>query len=128
MDINNEQRSDRNQTRFAELQHNEVLFRKVVRVAQYESELDLGVNPLDFEQANVGNLTEKDFEYIRRVCVLVEKRFQDLDWLAKTIDAIETKHIEPRRTTWGIRFDDELFKAGRGVLESCLKEKYNKEN
>jgi len=28
----------------------------------------------------------------------------------------------------GIRFDDELFKVGRGILENFLKEKYKEEN
>lgn len=111
------------QKRYEEIKNNEVLCRKLIRIAQFESEIDLGVNPSDFEQAHVGNLTEQDFEYIRKVCVLVEKRFQDSHWLAKTIETIEKKtEISPiiRR---GVRFDDELFKAGRGILESFLKEK-----
>jgi hypothetical protein len=114
--------------RFQEIKSNKILFRKIIRIAQFESELDLGVNPLDFEQANVGNLTENDFEYIRKVCVLVEKRFQDSNWLAKTLHNIENKTYIKRRINRGIRFDDELFKAGRGVLESFLKEKHNEDN
>ncbi|MFW5851044.1 MAG: hypothetical protein ACOCWB_02355 [Bacteroidota bacterium] len=117
-----------NKTRIAEIKNNETLFRKVIRIAQYESELDLGVNPLNFEQANVGNLTEKDFGYIRKVCDLVEKRFQNPHWLTKTLDAIEKKYEEKRYIRRGIRFDDELFKTGRGILESFLKEKYDERN
>ena len=119
--INDEQPSG-NRKRFEELRGNEILLRKVVRIAQYESEVDLGVNPLNFEQANVGNLSEQDFEYIRRVCTLAEKRLQDSNWLARTLDDIENKHVVKRNSKWGIRFDDELFKAGRGILETYLKE------
>lgn len=60
-----------------DLIQNEELLHKIVRVAQFESELDLGVNPSNKEQAHVNYLTEKDFEYIRRVSVLVEKRLLD---------------------------------------------------
>jgi hypothetical protein len=114
-----------NQKRFAEIKTNETLFRKIIRIAQYESELDLGVNPSNFEQANVGNLTEKDFEYIRKVCVLVEKRFQNPHWLTKTVDAIEKKQEIKYYSRRGVRFDDELFKTGRGILETFLKEHYD---
>ena len=102
-----------------------LLSKTIIRIAQYESEIELGVNPSDFEQANTGNLTEEDFEYIRKIGVLVEKRLKDSDWLTKTINDIERKLVESYNPISGIRFNDELFKVGRGILENFLKEKYN---
>lgn len=123
----NKKQSVRKQKSFETYEGNKLLSKTIIRIAQYESEIELGVNPSDFEQANTGNLTEKDFEYIRRICVLVEKRLKDSDWLTKTIDDIEKKLMESYNPIRGIRFDDELFKVGRGILESFLKEKYNEE-
>lgn len=100
-----------------------LLSKKIIRVAQYESELELGVNPSNFDQARTGYLSEKDFEYIRRVLDLVEKRLKDTVWLTKTISDIEKKSmINYDSPVRGIRYDDELFKAGRGILETYLKE------
>ncbi|OQA99774.1 MAG: hypothetical protein BWY22_00213 [Bacteroidetes bacterium ADurb.Bin217] len=111
--------------RFELLEGNEILLRKVIRIAQFESELDLGVNPRSLEQANTGYLTENDFEYIKRVCVLVEKRLKDSNWLKNTIESIHNKSELKIQTIRGLRFDDELFKAGRGILESIINEKYH---
>lgn len=105
-----------------ELKKDEILFKKVLRIAQFESELDMGVNPASFEQANVGYLSERDFEYIKKVCVLVEKRLRDSSWLSQTLDNIENKYATKQHTAGGIRFDDELFKVGRGILESYQRE------
>ncbi len=104
------------------LEINELLLRKVVSVAQFESEVDLGVNPKCLNQANTGYLTEQDFDYINRVCVLVDKRLKDSNWLTKTIDSIVNKSAINREIITGIRFDNELFKGGRGVLESYINE------
>ncbi len=105
-----------------ELKKDETLFKKILKIAQFESELDMGVNPSDFEQAHVRFLSEKDFEYIRKVCELVEKRLRDSNWLAKTLNKIENMYKVKSNTIGGIKFDDELFKVGRGILESYHKE------
>jgi len=110
-----------------ELKKDEALFKRVLKVAQFESEMDMGVNPKSTDQANTGYLTEKDFEYIRKVCKLVEKRLKDSKWLAKTIETVEDRYRPQVSPTRGIRFDDELFKVGRGILESYLNELENKE-
>ena len=103
-----------------ELKENELLFKKVLKIAQFESELDMGVNPNNLEQANVKYLTEHDFEYIKKVSALVEKRLRNSDWLEKTLDIIENKFYAKKTTVVGIKFDNELFKVGRGILESYL--------
>jgi len=103
-----------------ELKENEVLFKKILKIAQFESELDMGVNPQNLEQANVKYLTENDFEYIRKVSALVEKRLRDSNWLEKTLHVIEDKFFAKKPTIGGLKFDDELFKVGRGILESYL--------
>ncbi len=120
----NKEHTNRKLKTMEELKNNEDLFKQILKIAQFESELDMGVNPSDFEQANVGYLTEKDFEYIKKVCVLVEKRLRDPNWLEEIIDKIENKYVEKTNTITigGIRFDDELFKGGRGILESYIKE------
>jgi len=120
MDDTYKNQSDENQHRLKDLDTNEALLRKVIRIAQFESEVDLGVNPTSVEQANTGNLTENDFEYIRRVLVLVEKRLKDPNWIKKTLDEIENRSSYRRDSVRGVRFDDELFKAGRGILESFI--------
>jgi hypothetical protein len=122
MDSIKERQAEMNQMRFESLGSNEVLLRKVIRIAQFESEVDLGVNPNSLSQANTGYLTEQDFEYIQRVCVLVEKRLKDSNWLVKTLDSIDNKSVLNKEIRRGVRFDDELFKAGRGILESFLNE------
>jgi len=125
MNTFSDEQSALNQLRLEALQNDEALLRKVIRIAQFESEVDLGVNPTNQSQANTGNLSEQDFEYIKRVCVLVEKRLKDSIWLTNTLDEIENKSTYSRQRTRGVRFDDELFKAGRGILESVINEKYN---
>ncbi len=118
----NEASQNRAIERVQELKNDETLFKKVVKIAQFESELDLGVNPKSFDQAKVGNLTENDFEYIKKVCVLVEKRLRDPDWIRKTLGDIENLYKVKSSFIRGIRFDDELFKAGRGILETYLRD------
>ena len=108
--------------RIEALRKDDVLFKKVLRIAQFESELDMGVNPKDFEQAKVSYLTTSDFEYIKKVCVLVKKRLKNSDWLEKTLDTIEHKFSTKSNPIGGLKFDNELFKAGRGILESYLKD------
>lgn len=125
MNTFSEEQAALNKLRLEALQNDEALLRKVIRIAQFESEVDLGVNPTNQSQANTGNLTEQDFEYIKRVCILVEKRLKDSIWLTNALDEIENKSIYSRQRTRGVRFDDELFKAGRGILESVINEKYN---
>ncbi len=105
-----------------ELKENEVLFKQVLNIAQFESELDMGVNPQNLEQANVGYLTEKDFEYINKVSNLVQNRLQNSDWLKKTLHTINNKFLPKKDPLVGVKFDDELFKIGRGILESYLKD------
>lgn len=113
-----------NQNYPGEFKDNELLLKQVIRIAQHESELELGVNPSDIEQAQTSYLTEADFEYISRICVIVERKLKDQEWLTKTIAELEGTAIRkiPIR---GIRFDDELFKAGRGILESFILENYH---
>lgn len=113
--------------KLSDLKTNEELLKKVIRIAEYESELDLGVNPSDFEQAKTRNLSEKDFEYIHKVTQIAEKRLKDEKWLIKTLKDIEKFEIVTHKTKRGIRFDDELFKVGRGILETFLMEKYKSE-
>lgn len=125
MNLAHDEHSEINKKRLVELENNEILLRKVIRIAQFESEVDLGVNPTNYSQAKTGNLTEQDFEYIKRVCILVEKRLKDSKWLSNTLDEIENKSSTNRERTRGVRFDDELFKAGRGILESFIKDNYN---
>ena len=105
--------------RLQELKENDKLFKQVLKIAQAESEMAMGVNPTDRSQANVGLLNEGDFDYIEKICVIVDQRLRDCDWLEKTLDNIENKYT---RTMGGIRFDDELFKSGRSILENYLKE------
>ena len=121
----NERESEMNQKRIESLGRNEVLLRKVIRAAQFESEIDLGVNPTSSDQANTGDLTEQDFEYIKRVSILVKKRLKDSNWLITTLDSIENKSALSREGIRGVRFDDELFKAGRGILESFINESHH---
>lgn len=122
-----EEQSAKNQKSFEEYKDNELLSKKIIKIAHFESEIELGVNPSDLEQANTAYLSEQDFEYIRKICVLVEKKLTDSTWLTKTIYDIESNLVVRRSSIRGIRFDDELFKVGRGILESFLIEKY-KEN
>ncbi len=102
-----------------ELAKNKLLFNQVKRIAYFESEIDLGVNPICNAQAKTSILNEADFDYIGRVSRMVESRLSDSVWLNKTISYLN-KNRNPFK---GIRFDDELFKPGRGILKSYLEEK-----
>lgn len=110
-----------------ELKNYEALYNKVLKIAQFQSELDLGVNPKNFDQADVSNLSEKDADYIDKVSALVESRLNDTTWISSTLKAIEEQFRVHKEIHRGIRFDDELFKVGRGILENHL-EKLEKEN
>ncbi len=110
-----------------ELKNHEGLYKKLLNIAQFESELDLGVNPKNFDQADVSKLSERDAEYISKVCLLAAKRMNNATWITNTLKAIERKFETHAQTQNGIRFDDELFKVGRGILEHYL-EGLEKEN
>ncbi|ALO16606.1 hypothetical protein L21SP5_02986 [Salinivirga cyanobacteriivorans] len=109
------------------LKHHEGLYEKVLNIAQFESELDMGVNPRNFDQADVSKLSERDAEYISKVCLLAEQRMSNSAWITNTLKAIERKFRSHSPTQKGIRFNDELFKGGRGILEHYLEE-LEKEN
>lgn len=100
-----------------ELINNSKLYKEVKRIAYSESEIDLGVNPLCNAQAKTSYLSEKDFDYIARVTRLVENRMSDNSWITKTINLLNSNS----QVAKGIRFDDELYKPGRGILKSFLK-------
>lgn len=100
-----------------ELINNSKLYKEVKRIAYSESEIDLGVNPLCNAQAKTSYLSEKDFDYIERVTRLVENRMSDNSWITKTINLLNSNS----QVAKGIRFDDELYKPGRGILKSFLK-------
>ena len=110
-----------------ELKTYKILYKKVLHIAQFESEIDMGVNPRNNDQADVSQLTETDSEYIGKVCRLVEKRLNDPQWLINVIHEIDNKFKAKKGTARGIRFNDELYKGGRGILEEHLKELENQE-
>ena len=97
------------------------LWRKILRVAQFNSEIELGVNPLDIAQAKVSFLSQDDFGYIDKVDQLVEEKIRDLDWVTKTLNKIAPTKSENISSNAGIKFNDELFKGGRGILQRYLK-------
>lgn len=108
-----------------ELKDHKILYKKILHVAQLESEIDMGVNPRNNDQADVSQLTETDFEYISKVCLLVEKRLNDSSWLINAIHQIDNKFKNNRGVARGIRFDDELYKGGRGILEEHMRQLEN---
>lgn len=108
-----------------QLKSHKTLYKRVLRIAQFESEVDMGVNPKNFDQADVSALTASDFGYIAKVCALVEKRLNNPNWIVDTIHEIENKFKTKPERTRGIKFNDELFKANRGILESHLQEMDN---
>ena len=44
----------------------EQLWKSIIQIAQFESEIELGGNPTDNAQAKVSLLTVKDFNYIEK--------------------------------------------------------------
>lgn len=100
------------------------LYKKVLKRAQFESEIELGVNPSNQNQTDVSALTESDVGYINKVCILVENKLNDIKWILNTIKCIEDKYKDTSKTN-GIKFNDELYKPGRGILEDYLKENKN---
>ena len=112
-----------NQKRILDLINDDLLLKKVIGYAYYESELARGVNPKRQEQAHIGNFSESDFDYIHKVSRLVEKRLQSIQWIERTLDKIENQEAEFEIPVHGVRFDDELFKGGRDILRNHLFER-----
>ncbi len=105
-----------------ELKKHENLYKKVLKMAQFESEVDMGVNPKNVDQANISNLTEEDFGYINEVNDLVTRRLNNTDWLANKLQSIEDLFKSKPASYKGTKNNNELFKGGRGILEDHLKE------
>ena len=110
-----------------ELKKYDSLYREVLNIAESQSEIELGVNPKSVDQADVTVLSENDSEYINKVYRLVARRLSDTDWLIKTIKIIEAKFLASPDSIKGVRYDDELFKGGKGILDRYLFEN-KKEN
>jgi len=95
---------------------------KLKRIAYSESEMDLGTNPQDKEQALVRRLSRQDFDYTSKIETLVKKKLNDPIWIKNTKKIIEeNENKEPS----GIKFNDELYKSGRDILKSYAKENYD---
>src|SRR6056297_2662842 len=92
-----------------ELKKYDALYCEVLKNAQFESEIELGVNPQSVDQANVNYLSEEDSEYIEKVYRLVAKRLNDSKWLVKTLKTIKEKFLTSPKTIKGVTFDNELF-------------------
>jgi len=122
MNKNYENQSEITRMSIELLEKDDILLRKVIRFAQFESEVDLGVNPTSKSQAHTNSLSEQDFNYIDRVCVLVEKRLKDSKWLINAVELTLNKSVNNYQSVRGVKFDDELFKAGRGILETFYNE------
>ena len=105
---------------------NSKLYLKVLKRAQFEAEVELGVNPTNENQADVSALSEKDYDYINKVCKIVDKKINNIDWLKSTIININNMFKNNSKTT-GIKYNDELYKGGRGILEEYLQKKYKNE-
>lgn len=103
------------------------MYLKVLKRAQFEAEVELGVNPTNENQADVSSLSEKDYDYINKVCKIVDKKINNIDWLTSTINNINNKFKNNSKTK-GIKYNDELYKGGRGILEEYLEKKYNNKN
>ena len=93
---------------------------KIKQIAYADSERELGTNPANNEQARVAKLSRKDFGYILTVEALAQKKLNDPAW----IDDVK-KRINKGLSD--IKFNDELYHSGRGILESHARESY-KEN
>ncbi|PLX15130.1 MAG: hypothetical protein C0599_17305 [Salinivirgaceae bacterium] len=106
-----------------DLKKYDALYKEVLRVAQFESEVELGVNPKSLDQADVTYLSENDAGYINDVYKLVAKRLNNNKWLVKTVKIIEEKFLASPDSIKGVKFDNELFKGSKGILEDYLKEK-----
>lgn len=105
-----------------ELKNHNPLYKKVLKIAQFESEVDLGVNPKNVDQADISNLSEKDFDYINEVSTLVSQRLNNRVWLTRTLQSIEDL-FKPKPASYkGTQNNNELFKGGRGILEHHLKD------
>jgi len=107
------------------LDHNEDMIKKLMKVAQYESEMHFGVNPFSKEQAHTHYLSEKDFGYIYKVCTKISELLGDSEWIQRTISCIQER-ANITNSLKGLSHDDELFKVGRGILQGSLKEMGNK--
>jgi hypothetical protein len=102
----------------------EELQRKLRQMAYAEAEIDLGVNPSDEEQAEIYKLGKKDFGYVAKADALAREKLNNPDWVKRATEKINK---EINRESSGIKFNDELYHSGRGILESYNKEKYKKE-
>jgi hypothetical protein len=100
----------------------EALYKEVLHIAEFESEVELGVNPKSLDQADVTYLSENDSEYIDKVYKLVSKRLNDDKWLIKTVKIIEERFLASPDSIKGVKYDNELFKGHKGILEDYLKE------
>ena len=101
------------------LKENLSLYKHVRRIAQFESEVDLGTNPLNKGQAKVSKLTPSDFNYINTVNELVQQRLNNPIWLTETIRFTLNFHTPIKRPEQ-VKFNDELYKSGRGILQDFI--------
>src|ERR1035437_5521427 len=87
------------------------------RMAYSESEMNLGTNPSSKEQADVYHLNDNDFDYISKVETLAKNKLNDPTWIKEAKEKINKKPSS-------IKSDDELFKSGRGILQSHTEKNY----
>jgi len=90
---------------------------KIKLMAYADSERELGTNPANNEQASVGKLSRKDFDYISRVEALAQEKLNNPVWINNVKKRIDEKLSD-------IKFNDELYHSGKGILESHAKENY----
>lgn len=86
----------------------------IIRLAYFESEIELGTNPRSITQAHPKNISVENFGYIDKVIANVEKKINDSKWLSSAKIKLEDK----KYNFSGIKFNDELYKPGRGILNS----------
>lgn len=88
---------------------------EIIKQAAYsESEIELGTD-LSNEQAAVSRLNSNDSDYISKVEALVKEKLNNPEWVKISRDKINRKKSD-------IPSQDELYKSGRGILGSHLKE------
>jgi hypothetical protein len=102
------------------------LYKEVLNIAQFESEVQLGVNPKSLDQADVTLLSDNDSHYIDQVYKLVATLLNDSNWIIKTVKKIEKRFLASPDSIKGVKFNDEIFKSNKGILEEYLKEKSKK--
>jgi hypothetical protein len=104
-----------------QLKQNKNLYKHVLRVAQFQSEMELGVNPSNVDQADVSNISKNDIDYINKVCTLAKKRLNNKNWIKTTLQEIDNLTKADHMSRKGTQNNNELFKGGRGILEEHLK-------